>query len=101
MGYMLKQLEAAHLLFLRKAGAPLDNNRCRTGAQNGHFSIAKTASATRPSTAAQTGDLFMSLIHTCRLNQINPFEYLMRVSHSPRRGQIASSLRRWTAASGT
>jgi hypothetical protein len=22
------------------------------------------------------GDLFMSLIHTCRLNQVNPFDYL-------------------------
>ena len=25
---------------------------------------------------ARIGDLFMSLIHTCRLNEANPFEYL-------------------------
>jgi hypothetical protein len=25
---------------------------------------------------AQTGDLYMSLIHTCELNVANPFEYL-------------------------
>jgi transposase len=25
---------------------------------------------------AHTGDLFMSLIHSCELNSINPFEYL-------------------------
>jgi hypothetical protein len=25
---------------------------------------------------AQRGDLFMSLIHTCELNDVNPFEYL-------------------------
>jgi len=29
---------------------------------------------------ARTGDLFMSLIHTCRLNRINPFEYLMAIA---------------------
>ena len=29
---------------------------------------------------AQTGDLFMSLIHTCRLNGINPFEYLLAIA---------------------
>ncbi len=25
---------------------------------------------------AHTGDLFMSLIHTCELNRANPFDYL-------------------------
>lgn len=25
---------------------------------------------------AHTGDLFMSLIHTCELNGVNPFDYL-------------------------
>ena len=25
---------------------------------------------------AQVGDLFMSLIHTCELNGVNPFDYL-------------------------
>ena len=25
---------------------------------------------------ARVGDLFMSLIHTCELNQVNPFDYL-------------------------
>jgi len=25
---------------------------------------------------ARVGDLFMSLIHTCELNKVNPFEYL-------------------------
>jgi len=25
---------------------------------------------------AGVGDLFMSLIHTCRLNEVNPFNYL-------------------------
>jgi len=26
---------------------------------------------------AEVGDIFMSLIHTCQLNGINPFDYLM------------------------
>jgi len=26
---------------------------------------------------ARVGDVFMSLIHTCELNTINPFDYLM------------------------
>ena len=26
---------------------------------------------------AEVGDLFMSLIHTCELNSVNPFEYLI------------------------
>ena len=26
---------------------------------------------------ARVGDIFMSLIHTCELNQVNPFDYLM------------------------
>jgi transposase len=26
---------------------------------------------------ARLGDVFMSLIHTCELNHVNPFDYLM------------------------
>ena len=32
---------------------------------------------------ARTGDLFMSLIHTCRLNGVNPFAYLLAVATHP------------------
>ena len=28
---------------------------------------------------ARVGDLFMSLIHTCELNDVNPFDYLTQV----------------------
>ena len=30
---------------------------------------------------ARIGDLFMSLIHTCRLNRVNPFAYLPALAH--------------------
>jgi transposase len=28
---------------------------------------------------ARVGDLFMSLIHTCELNDVNPFDYLTQL----------------------
>jgi hypothetical protein len=34
---------------------------------------------------ARVGDLFMSLIQTCRLNRINPWDYLMAMVHHPDR----------------
>ena len=39
------------------------------------------------------GDLFMSLIHTCQLNGVNSFEYLVELlRHAP---EVAASLREW------
>ena len=32
---------------------------------------------------ARIGDLFMSLIHTCELNKINPFDYLTELLRHP------------------
>jgi transposase len=32
---------------------------------------------------AQVGDLFMSLIHTCELNKVNPFDYLTEMLRHP------------------
>jgi transposase len=29
------------------------------------------------------GDLFMSLIHTCELNKVNPFDYLTELLRHP------------------
>ena len=34
-------------------------------------------------TGARVGDLFMSLIHTCELNKVNPFEYLTQLLRHP------------------
>ena len=31
----------------------------------------------------KTGDLFMSLIHTCELNGVNPFDYLTALLRHP------------------
>lgn len=65
-------------LFLRQAGAPLDNNLCER--------VIKMAILHRKNSyfyktmkGAAVGDLFMSIIHTCQLNGVNPFDYLVAV----------------------
>jgi transposase len=62
-------------LFLRQAGAPLDNNlveRCLKRA----ILHRKNSMFYKTCTGAQVGDIYMSLIHTCHLCQVNPFDYL-------------------------
>jgi transposase len=78
--------------FLHHPGAPLDNNLCER--------ILKTAILHRKNSlsyktqrGAKVGDLFMSLIQTCRLNQINPFAYLLTlVRHS---AEVRADPKRW------
>jgi transposase len=72
--YMLKRWEKL-TLFLRKAGAPLDNNAAEQ--------ILKRAILHRRNSlfyknerGALVGDLYMSLIETCRFCGVNPLEYL-------------------------
>jgi transposase len=74
ISYMLKRWERL-TLFLRQPGAPLDNNICerllKTSIRHRNNSLFyKTLNG------AHVGDLFMSLIHTCRLARANPFDYL-------------------------
>lgn len=64
--------------FLRIPGAPLDNNeaerilkRCILHRKNSlHYRTVR---------GARVGDIFMSLVETCRANQVNPFDYMMAV----------------------
>lgn len=42
---------------------------------------------------ASVGDLFMSLIYTCQLNQANPFDYLTELQRHA--DQMAMSPRLW------
>lgn len=78
IGYMLKHWERL-TLFLRQAGAPLDNNRCEQALKMAILHR-KNSLSYKTVNGARTGDLFMSLIHTCRLNRVNPFAYLLAVS---------------------
>jgi transposase len=62
-------------LFLREPGAPLDNNIAERALKKAILHR-KNALFYKTMNGARVGDLFMSLIHTCELNKVNPFDYL-------------------------
>jgi transposase len=72
--YLLKRWPEL-TLFLRIPGAPLDNNLCERILKKAILHR-KNALFYKTQNGANVGDLFMSLIHTCELEGINPFEYL-------------------------
>ena len=72
--YMLNHWEPL-TLFLRAAGAPLSNNLCERALKMAILHR-KNSLSYKTQNGARVGDLFMSLIHTCRLNGANPFDYL-------------------------
>ena len=74
INYLLKRWDAL-TLFLRKAGAPLDNNICERALKkailhrkNSLFFLTRKG--------ALVGDIFMSLIYTFELNHVNALDYL-------------------------
>ncbi len=72
--YLLNHWEKL-TLFLRKAGAPLDNNIVERALKKA-IRHRRNSLFYKTRKGAQMGDLFMSLIHTCELNGVNPFDYL-------------------------
>jgi hypothetical protein len=62
-------------LFLRQPGAPLDNSLCERALKKAILHR-KNALFFKTLTGAHVGDLFMSLIHTCELEGVNPLAYL-------------------------
>jgi len=72
--YMLKRWEPL-TLFLRQAGAPLDNNICERSLKMAILHR-KNSLGYKTHNGARLGDMFMSLIHTCRLCAVNPLDYL-------------------------
>ncbi|NDG42077.1 MAG: IS66 family transposase [Betaproteobacteria bacterium] len=62
-------------LFLRQVGAPLDNNLCEQTLKRAIIHR-KGSLFYKTVRGAEVGDIYMSLIHTCRLCDINPFDYL-------------------------
>ena len=77
IGYMLRHWEAL-TLFLRQPGAPLDNNICERALKKAILHR-KNAYFYKTENGARVGDLFMSLIHTCELNKVNPFDYMTQL----------------------
>lgn len=73
--YMLRHWEPL-TLFLRVPGAPIDNNVCEQALKMA-ITHRKNSLFYRTLHGAYIGDLFMSLIHTCRLAKVNPLHYLV------------------------
>jgi transposase len=89
--YLLKHW-AKLTLFLRQAGAPLDNNVCERALKKAILHR-KNAYFYKTQKGADVGDLFMSLIYTCELCGANPFDYLTELQrHAP---ELAASPEHW------
>jgi len=79
-------------LFLRKAGAPLDNNIVERSLKRAVLHR-KNALFYRTLNGAQVGDFFMSLIHTCQLCGANSFDYLIELQRHAQ--ELAASPTEW------
>jgi transposase len=75
--YMLNHWEKL-TLFLREPNAPLDNNLCERALKKA-IQHRKNSLFYKTEHGAYIGDLFMSLIYTCVLCQVNPFDYLTQL----------------------
>ena len=82
ISYLLRHWQPL-TLFLRKAGAPLDNNIAERALKRAVLHR-KNALFYRTLNGAQVGDLFMSLIHTCQLCGANSFDYLVELQRHAR-----------------
>jgi len=69
-------------LFLREAGAPVDNNLVERALKKAILHR-KNSLFFKTVNGAEVGDLFMSLIHTCEINGINSFDYLTELLRYP------------------
>jgi transposase len=74
ISYLLKHWKKL-TLFLQVAGAPIDNNLVERALKKAILHR-KNSLFYKTRNGARMGDLFMSLIHTCELNGVNPFDYL-------------------------
>lgn len=88
--YLLKHWSEL-TLFLRKAGAPLDNNLCERALKRAILHR-KGSLFYKTLNGAEVGDIYMSLIHTCRLCEVNPFEYLQALQKHAQAVQTHAAL---------
>ena len=91
MEYMLDHWEPL-TLFLRVAGAPLDNNLCERALKKA-IRHRRNSLFYKTENGARVGDMFMSLIHTAELNDANPFDYLVALMRHPK--QVAQDPSAW------
>ena len=81
MGYMLDHWEKL-TLFLRVAGAPIDNNICERALKKAILHR-KNSLFYKTMNGARVGDLFMTLIHTAELAHADAFDYLTELLRHP------------------
>ncbi len=77
--------------FFRVAVAPADNNVCERVLKRAV--LRKNALFYRTLRAAQAGNLFTTLIHTCQLCKANSFDYLTESGYMPR--ELAGNPSEW------
>ena len=96
ISYLLNHWEKL-TLFLREPGAPLDNNLVERALKKSILHR-KNSLFYKNRNGAQMGDLFMSLIHTCELNHVNPFDYLTELQrHAGELQQTPSDWMPWNS----
>jgi transposase len=89
--YMLKRWEPL-TRFLAVPGAPLDNNVSERALKMAILHR-KNSMSYKTLNGARVGDVFMSLIHTCQLHRVNPFEYLRALQEHGQ--EVAKDVGRW------
>ncbi|SLM31266.1 transposase (fragment) [Desulfamplus magnetovallimortis] len=77
ISYLLDRWEK-FTLFLRVAGAPLDNNICEQALKRAVLNR-KNAMFYKNEIGALIGDMFTSIIHTCYLGKVNAMDYLIKL----------------------
>jgi transposase len=91
ISYLLKYWEKL-TLFLRVAGAPLDNNICEQALKKAILHR-KNALFYKTCHGAHVGDVFMSMIYTCELCGANPFDYLSELKRHA--GELSAAPQNW------
>jgi len=89
--YMLKRWGPL-TAFLNIPGAPLDNNAVERSLKMA-IRHRRNSLFFRTLHGAYIGDIFMSIIHTCRLSKINPFDYLVALQKYSR--EVFKSPEKW------
>ena len=83
IAYLLRHWEKL-TLFLRVAGAPLDNNLCEQALKR-CIRHRKNSLFYQTMRRAQVGDIYMSLIHTCQASSVDAFSYLTALQRNHER----------------
>jgi hypothetical protein len=91
ISYMLRHWDKL-TLFLREPGAPLDNNITERALKRAILHR-KNALFYMSENGARVGDLFMNLIYTCQLCDVNPFNYLTELLRHA--GELSSYPQQW------